>query len=249
MTNDDGYASEGLRVVADALADLGEVWVVAPAREQSAVSHALTLNNPLRLQRLGDRRWAVDGTPTDCVTVAIGHLLKESPPALVVSGINFGPNMGADVHYSGTVSAAFEGVLSDVPALAVSQQLAKGFTYLPAARIARELAAWVIEHGLPPDTLLNVNVPAAEPRGVRLTRLGARRYTEGVIRQLDPRGREIFWIGGGSPIWEATPGTDFHEVAQGFISVTPLHLDMTSHAMLGRLLEDPPSWVDGPDAG
>jgi len=243
VTNDDGYASEGLHVLADALEDLGDVCIVAPAREQSAVSHALTLVNPLRLQRFGPNRYAVEGTPTDCVTLALGHVMAERPPSLVVSGINFGPNMGADVHYSGTVSAAFEGVILGVPALAVSQQLGEGFNFITAAGVAKKLAAWILEHGLPADTLLNVNVPSTRPLGIRLTRLGARRYTEGVIRQVDPRGREIFWIGGGSPIWEATPGTDFHEVSSGWVSVTPLHLDMTDHEFLETLRDLNPPWV------
>ncbi len=243
VTNDDGYIAEGLQVLADALEPLGEVWVVAPNREQSAVSHALTLDRPLRLNRLGERRVAVDGTPTDCVAVAVAHLLADRAADLVVSGINFGVNMGADVHYSGTVSAAFEGVILGVPAIAVSQALGQGFSFHPAARLAREIAAWVLEHGLPPDSLLNVNVPATAPRGVRLTRLGVRRYTEGVVEARDPRGRQIFWIGGGQPVWEPLPGTDFHEVAEGWVSVTPLHLDLTGFDLLDGLRREPPPWV------
>jgi len=248
VTNDDGYTSEGIRVLAEALEPLGEVWVVAPNREQSAVSHALTLDRPLRLERLAERAFAVDGTPTDCVAVALSHLLKGRPPAAVVSGINFGGNMGADVHYSGTVSAAFEGVILGVPALAISQEVGEGFSFHFAARFARELTAWVIDHGLPPSTLLNVNVPCRSPRGIRLTRLGVRCYTEGVVEQTDPRGRQIFWIGGGRPVWEEIPGTDFHEVACGFVSVTPLGLDLTDHACLGRLRATLPSWVGGSQA-
>ncbi len=243
ITNDDGYTSEGIRVLADALDALGEVWVVAPTREQSGASHALTLDRPLRMKKLGERRFAVDGTPTDCVTVAVGTLLDDTPPALVVSGINFGPNMGADVHYSGTVSAAFEGVILGFPALAVSQQLGEGFSFHVAANFAREMASWVLEHGLPASTLLNINVPAGAPRGVRLTSLGTRHYTEGVVSQVDPRGREIFWIGGGEPVWEAIEGTDFHELNNGFVTVTPLHLDMTDFAGLERMRRDLPTWV------
>jgi 5'-nucleotidase len=243
VTNDDGFTSEGIQFLADALEPLGEVWVVAPNREQSAVSHALTLDRPLRLQRLAERRYAVDGTPTDCITLALGNLLGDRPPAVVVSGINFGPNMGADVHYSGTVSAAFEGVILGVPALALSQEVGEGFTFHFAARFARELTAWVLEHGLPSDTLLNVNVPVGPPRGVRLTRLGVRRYTEGVIEQTDPRGRQVFWIGGGNPVWEKIPGTDFHEVASGYVSVTPLGLDLTDHRFLEELRAADPSFV------
>jgi 5'-nucleotidase len=167
------------------------------------------------------------------------------PPALVVSGINFGANMGADVHYSGTVSAAFEGVILGFPALAVSQHVGEGFSFHMAAHFAREVAAWILEHGLPRDTLLNVNVPVERPKSVRLTSLGVRRYTEGVIEQIDPRGRQIYWIGGGEPIWEPIPDTDFHEVAQGNVSVTPLHLDMTGFHFLKELRREEPSWVAG----
>jgi len=244
VTNDDGYHSEGLQVLADALESLGEVWVVAPSREQSAVSHALTLHRPLRIERLGDRRFSVDGTPTDCVTLAAGAIMKGSPADLVVSGINFGANMGADVHYSGTVSAAFEGVILGMPALAVSQVQGEGFSFHPAARFARELAGWILENGLPPETLLNVNVPPRPAREVRVTRLGARRYTEGVIEQQDPRGRQIFWIGGGEPRWESISGTDFHAVHdEGCISVTPLHLDLTNPGFLQELLNSLPGWA------
>ena len=249
VTNDDGYTAQGIQVLADALESLGEVWVVAPNREQSAVSHALTLHRPLRVQKMGERRFTVDGTPTDCVTLAVGNLMTDSPPDIVVSGINFGPNMGVDVHYSGTVSAAFEGVILGFPAIAVSQQLGEGFSFHAGARFARELTAWVLEHGLPPDTLLNVNVPVVQPRGVRLTRLGTRRYTEAVLEQRDPRGRRIYWIGGGEPLWESIPGTDFPALHEGCITVTPLNLDMTDAAFLGDLLLDPPSWVTGDDDG
>ncbi len=243
VSNDDGYSAEGLHALADALESLGEVWVVAPNREQSAVSHAVTLHRPLRLTRLAERRYTVDGTPTDCVAVALGHLMQGNPPDIVVSGINFGVNMGADVHYSGTVSAAFEGVISGFPAVAVSQQVGEGFTWAHAAAFARRIVEWVLENGLPRDTLLNVNVPLGTPRGVQLTRLGTRRYMEGVIEDRDPRGRRILWIGGGEPIWEAQPGTDFPAVADGFISVTPLHLDMTASSLLEAMRQNPPEWA------
>lgn len=248
VTNDDGYSSEGIAALLDALEGLGELWMVAPDSEQSAVSHALTLDRPLRVRRIDDRRFIVNGTPTDCVTLGISSLLGDRPPDLVVSGINRGGNMGVDVHYSGTVSAAFEGVILGYPAIAVSQAVGQGMVWDAAAASARELAAWVLEHGLPEATLLNVNVPLGRPRGLRLTRLGVRRYTEGVVAQRDPRGRRIYWIGGGEPVWEAIPGTDFHEVGEGFISVTPLHLDMTEHRVLERLRDLRPSFLDHPNS-
>jgi 5'-nucleotidase len=156
--------------------------------------------------------------------------------------------MGVDVHYSGTVSAAFEGVILGYPAIAVSQVVGEGMTWDASAALAHELAAWVLEHGLPESTLLNANVPLGEPKGRKLTRLGVRRYTEGVVEQTDPRGRRIYWIGGGEPVWEAIPGTDFHEVGEGFISVTPLHLDMTDHGFLHRLEGASPSFLAQPMA-
>jgi 5'-nucleotidase len=243
LTNDDGYTSEGIQVLADSLESLAEIWVVAPRTEQSAVSHSLTLDRPLRMERLGERRYAVDGTPTDCVALGVASLLGDAAPDLVVSGINFGGNMGVDVHYSGTVSAAFEGVILGCPALAVSQVRGEGFSFQIAAAVSRRLAEWILESGLPADTLLNVNVPPGVPRGVKLTRLGLRRYTEGIIEQLDPRGKQVFWIGGGEPVWEKIPGTDFHEVAAGYVSVTPLHLDMTDVRFLEELRAAQPAWI------
>ncbi|MCU0304300.1 MAG: 5'/3'-nucleotidase SurE [Thermoanaerobaculales bacterium] len=247
VTNDDGYSAEGISALMEALDGLGELWLVAPDGEQSAVSHALTLDRPLRVRKVGERRFAVNGTPTDCVTLGISNLLGDRPPDLVVSGINRGGNMGVDVHYSGTVSAAFEGVILGYPAIAVSQVAGEGMTWEASAALARELAAWVLEHGLPPSTLLNANVPLGPPRGLKLTRLGVRRYTEGVVEQRDPRGRRIYWIGGGEPVWEAIPGTDFHEVGAGFISVTPLHLDMTGLEVLDQLEDLKPSFLDHPN--
>ncbi len=247
VTNDDGFSAQGISALMTALEGLGELWMVAPDSEQSAVSHALTLDRPLRVRRIAERRFAVNGTPTDCVTLGISNLLGDRPPDLVVSGINRGGNMGVDVHYSGTVSAAFEGVILGYPAIAVSQVVGEGMSWDASAALARELAAWVLEHGLPESTLLNANVPLGAPRGLKLTRLGVRRYTEGVVEQTDPRGRRIYWIGGGEPVWEAIPGTDFHEVGEGFISVTPLHLDMTAVDDLERLKDLHPTFLEHPN--
>lgn len=242
VSNDDGYHSEGIKVLADALESIGEVWVVAPDRESSAASHALTLTRPLRMTRLAERRYIVDGTPTDCVTLGICQVLKDRAPDLVVSGVNFGANMGDDVHYSGTVSAAFEATILGIPGIAVSQVIGESFTYATAARFARLLAERVLRMGLPPATLLNVNVPPAAPKGVRFTRLGQRRYTEGVVVDKDPRGRTCYWIGGGDPVWEPIPDTDFNETHAGYISITPLKLDMTDESLLSRLITDTATW-------
>lgn len=242
VSNDDGYHSEGIRFLAEALEAIGEVWVVAPDRENSAVSHALTLTRPLRMTRMGERRFIVDGTPTDCVTLGICQVLKDRLPDLVVSGINFGANMGDDVHYSGTVSAAFEATILGIPGIAISQMIGESFTFHAAARFARLLAERVLRMGLPPATLLNVNVPPAHPKGVRFTRLGQRRYTEGVVEATDPRGRTCYWIGGGDPVWEPIPDTDFNESHAGFISITPLKLDMTDETLLARLISETAEW-------
>jgi len=247
VTNDDGFSAEGILALWEGLQGLGELWMVAPEGEQSAVSHALTLDRPLRVREVGENRFAVNGTPTDCVTLAISSLMGDQPPDLVVSGINRGGNMGVDVHYSGTVSAAFEGVILGYPAIAISQVVGRGMSWDSSAALARELAEWVLEHGLPPSTLLNANVPLGPPRGLRLTRLGSRRYTEDISEQRDPRGRTIYWVGGGQPVWEHIPGTDFHEVGKGFASVTPLHLDMTDRGLLDRLKDLRPSFLDHPN--
>jgi len=228
VTNDDGIFSEGIKLLAEELAAVAEVSVVAPDREQSAMGHALTLSRPLRMQKVEDKRYAVDGTPTDCVNLGVLSLFKDSPPDFVASGINFGLNLGDDVTYSGTVSAGFEGTLLGIPSVAFSQEVAEGFSFRPAAVFARELFRILIadRERLPRDLLLNVNIPAGPIQGVSLTRLGRRLYKQSVIEKLDPRGRKYYWIHG-TPQWERAEGTDFGAVAEGQISVTPLHLDLT----------------------
>jgi 5'-nucleotidase len=226
ITNDDGIFSEGIRLLAGALRTLGEVVVVAPDREQSASGHALTLSRPLRMQKVEDNWYAVDGTPTDCVNLAVLSLLKDRPPDLVCSGINFGLNVGDDVTYSGTVSATFEGTLLGIPSIAFSQEVAEGFSFATAANFARTLVDTLLTEELPKDLLLNVNIPAGEIRGVTLTRLGRRIYKQSVVEKIDPRGRKYYWIAG-KPQWQRDSGTDHEAVSSGFVSVTPLHLDLT----------------------
>ena len=238
VSNDDGIHSPGLSALVEALTDVGEVVVVAPDREQSASSHALTLHRPLRIDEVATGRWIVDGTPTDCVNLAINGILSERP-ALLVSGINKGANLGDDITYSGTVSAAMEGTLLGVPSLAVSLIGRGHFAFDAAADFARRLAGWVLANGLPPDTLLNVNVPQppdGEPlRGVRVTRMGRRRYGDAIVEKTDPRGRKYYWIGGEELEFVKEEGTDFHAVDEGRISVTPIHLDLTNYASLEAL--------------
>lgn len=234
VTNDDGIFSEGIKLLASALAEIAEVWVVAPDREQSAMGHALTLARPLRLVKVRENWYAVDGTPTDCVNLGVHWLLKDSPPDLICSGINFGLNLGDDVTYSGTVSATFEGTLMGIPSLAFSQQVAEGFTFERAAAFARSLVELVVAEPLPPDMLLNVNVPAGAVSGVSFTRLGRRTYKQSIVENVDPRGRKYYWIAG-KPTWQSDNGTDHAAISAGRISVTPLHLDLTYYPGLESL--------------
>ncbi|HEY0514110.1 MAG TPA: 5'/3'-nucleotidase SurE [Thermoanaerobaculia bacterium] len=226
ITNDDGIFSQGIRLLASSLSALAEVVVVAPDREQSATGHSLTLSRPLRMQKVEENWYAVDGTPTDCVNLGVLSLLKDNPPDLVCSGINFGLNLGDDVTYSGTVSATFEGTLLGIPSVAFSQEVGEGFSFEAAADFARRLVEVLLGEELPRDLLLNVNVPAGPVQGVSFTRLGRRIYKQSVIEKLDPRGRKYYWIAG-TPQWEHASGTDFEAVSRGRISVTPLHLDLT----------------------
>lgn len=228
MTNDDGVFSEGLTLLREALAELVDVTVVAPDREQSATGHSLTLNHPLRLQKLDEAIYSVDGTPTDCVNLGVLWLMKDDPPDLIVSGINFGFNLGDDVTYSGTVSATFEGTLLGIPSVAFSQEVAENFSFQQAADFAQRLLATLVTKKLPSDLLLNVNVPAGEITGVRLTRLGRRIYKQSVVEKFDPRGKRYFWIAG-TPIWQKDQGTDHNAVSEGCVSITPLHLDLTDY--------------------
>jgi 5'/3'-nucleotidase len=237
VTNDDGVFSEGIERLAQALGEVGEVVTVAPDQERSAAGHSLTLHNPLRTKLIGANRWSVDGTPTDCVNWGILHLMRDARPQLLFSGINLGLNLGDDVTYSGTVSAAFEGTLIGIPSVAISQEIETGFTFDAAAGFAVRLAHWLLEKKLPAGTLLNVNVPAGAPKGVRVAPLGKRRYGEAIVEKLDPRGRPYYWIGSAPGTAELETGTDLAAVAEKCVSVTPLHLDLTDYRSL-ELLKD-----------
>lgn len=236
VTNDDGVHATGLAVLTEHLAALGRVVVVAPDRERSAVSHALTLHAPVRAEELRPLVFAVDGTPTDCVNLGI-HGLFKGKPDLVVSGINRGGNLGDDVTYSGTVAAAMEATLMGVPAFAISLEAERFLAsdFHSAAAFATNLARQVLACGLPADTLLNVNVPAASSGVARFTRQGKRRYSDLVVEKLDPRGRKYYWLGGGALDFEDAEGTDFHAVKRGQISITPLHLDLTNYRAFDEL--------------
>jgi 5'-nucleotidase len=244
VSNDDGIRAAGIRALEAALAPLGEVWVVAPDREQSAASHSLSLYRPLRVDRIDERHFAVDGTPTDAVNLAINGIMQQKPD-LVVSGINHGGNLGDDITYSGTVSAAMEGTLLGVPSIAVSLVTHDAPDFGAAASFAARLAHVVSERGMPRDTLLNVNVPgvpSSELRGCRVTRQGKRRYGDALVEQVDPRGRKYFWIGGEDLGFIPAEGTDCTAVAGGYISITPLHLDLTNYASIATINDLKVDW-------
>ncbi len=236
LSNDDGVHAAGLRALAAAF-EGDEVWVCAPDREQSASSHAISLHRPLRLAELEPRWFSVDGTPTDAVYVGMNLVLKGRWPDLVVSGINHGPNLGNDVHYSGTVAAAMEGALIGVPAIAVSLAAPPPHDFSLAARLAVELARALVASRPASPLLLSLNVPAGPVRGWRLANLGKRTYGNEVVEKLDPRGRRYFWIGGeGGAVNHDIPGSDCNAVMEeGLASVTPVQLDATDHAALGPL--------------
>lgn len=237
-TNDDGYMATGLRVLAEAARSLGKVTVVAPDREQSATSHALTLHHPLRSRRAPDGTLVVDGTPTDCVILAVNALLDERPD-FCLSGVNHGPNMGEDVLYSGTVAAAMEATVLGIPAVALSFTGASFESIEGWAGSLETLLARLVRPGsFPAHTLLNVNIPDVPPeelKGIRVTSLGRRRYSDSLTRAEDPSGREYFWIGGGLSQWRGGDESDFRAVEEGYVSVTPLHLDLTNYDLIEEI--------------
>jgi 5'-nucleotidase len=247
LTNDDGVNAGGLKLlerIASTLSD--EIWTVAPTEEQSGAGHSLTLTRPLRLRRLGERRYCVTGTPTDSVMMAIAHIMKDAPPDLILSGINRGANLAEDVTYSGTVSAAMEGALAGIPSIALSQVYAKegmGDTvpFAAAEAWAAKVLAPLIAEPMPPRTLVNVNFPALPPeqvKGVRVVRQGLRDYGRlRIVEGRDPRGYDYYWFGLAPMIETAAHATDLEAVRDGYVSVTPLHLDMTHEPSLARLAE------------
>jgi 5'-nucleotidase len=232
VSNDDGIQSEGLHSLVEALRSLGDVVVVAPDREQSAASHSLTMHRPLRLREIESGMFSVDGTPTDCILLGMNRVLRDRRPDLVVSGINKGENLGDDIAYSGTVSAAMEGARLGISSFAVSLAARRDFCFDLAAEFACRLARRIIEWGPGNPALLNVNVPNLSRdliRGVRITRQGKRVYNGAVVEKTDPRGQQYFWIGGKEPGFRETRDSDIEAVLGGWISITPLRLDMTDH--------------------
>ena len=247
VTNDDGIAAPGLKVletIARTLSD--DIWIVAPAEEQSGAGHSLTLSEPIRLRALDERRFAVRGTPTDCVMLALGHVMKDHRPDLILSGVNRGGNLAEDVTYSGTVSAAMEGALAGIPSIALSQCYAKegmGDTvpFAAAEAWAERVLRPLVDTPMAPRTLVNVNFPALPPadvKGVRVVRQGLRDYGRlKIVQRTDPRGYHYYWFGLGPMIHTPGHATDLEAIADGYVAVTPLHLDLTHEESLGRLAE------------
>ncbi len=237
VTNDDGVYSPGIQILAKRLREIDSVVIVAPDRERSAAGHSMTLHRPLLIEEVREGMFSVNGTPTDCVNIAVKGLLKETP-SLIVSGINKGPNLGDDVTYSGTVAGAIEGILLGIPSFAVSLVAREGFRFAEGAEVALRTASQILSEGLPSGTLLNINVPnipISEMQGTRITRLGKRIYHQMTVERVDPRGKKYYWIGGGEPDWEREEGTDLDAADRKFVSITPLHLDMTDYASFDRM--------------
>ncbi len=236
LTNDDGIHSEGIEKVEAALREIGDVYVVAPASEMSGASHSLTLSRPLRIRRIDERHWTVDGTPTDCVTLALNKILtSESHPDICVSGINHGGNLGDDASYSGTVAGALEATILGVPGVALSLVTRENFDFIHAASFAPTIVERVLREGLPEGTLLNINIPPGQIRGVRVTRQGLKNARPVISEHIDPRGKAYYWIGEEILSWNAPEGTDYTAVEQGFVSITPMRSDMTDHRALTAL--------------
>lgn len=234
VTNDDGYFSEGIAALAEMLETIGEVTVVAPSSEQSATAHSLTLARPLRVRKISERRYSVDGTPTDCVTLALTKILSERPD-IVVSGINHGANLGDDVTYSGTVAGALEASIFKLPGIAVSLTARDG-DFRPAAEFAADLTSRVLREGLPEGTVLNVNIPVGPVRGVRFTHQGIKIARVSIVDGIDPRGKQYYWIGEQEVSWKQDPGSDYEAIAEGMVSITPLRTDMTDYRTLDDIL-------------
>ena len=238
ITNDDGIHSAGLEALVQELSKQAQCMVIAPDRDNSAVSHSLTMNRPLRVTKLQDNYYTLNGTPTDCVAIGLNKIIEQKPD-LLVSGINPGPNLGDDISYSGTVSAAVEGTMYGIPSLAVSLAGKAPYNFDQAAAIAAKLAAQILQQKLPKDTLLNVNVPQADIlQGIKVTRQGRRLWDNAIQETYDPWGRKHYWIGGGTPSPASGEDTDVYAVNNDFVSVTPIHLDVTNHQGIEHLKKE-----------
>lgn len=236
ITNDDGYHSEGIIALENALSEIGDVYVVAPASEMSGASHSLTLARPLRIRQIDARHWTVDGTPTDCVTLALNQILPpDERPHICASGINHGPNLGDDATYSGTVAGAMEATILGVPGLAFSLVVSRSHDFSESINIAKEITNKAITEGLPENTLLNINIPKGVPKGFRITKQGFKDARPVISEHIDPRGKRYYWIGEERSGFHAEGGTDFEAIDEGFVSVTPMRSDLTNHIAIEQL--------------
>jgi len=239
ITNDDGYHSEGIEALENAMRLVGEVYVVAPESEMSGASHSLTLSRPLRIRQLDERHWTVDGTPTDCVTLALNRILPEDlRPDICVSGINHGANLGEDASYSGTVAGALEATILGVPGIAFSLVATRSHDFTESAVVARNVVAKALNEGLPEFTLLNVNIPKGLPKGIKVAKQGFKSARPVISEHIDPRGKPYYWIGEVRDGFRAEGGTDFEAIEEGYVSVTPMRADLTHYSVL----EDLRSW-------
>jgi 5'-nucleotidase len=236
ITNDDGYHSEGIEALEQAMRLVGDVYVVAPESEQSGASHSLTLARPLRIRQIDERHWTVDGTPTDCVTLALNRILPEDlRPDICVSGINHGANLGDDASYSGTVAGAMEATILGVPGVAFSLAATRNYDFTESAEVAKRIVQKALAEGLPELTLLNVNIPKGTPAGIRVTKQGFKSARPVISENIDPRGRPYYWIGEVREGFRAEGGTDFEAIEEGCVSVTPMRADLTNYAVLADL--------------
>lgn len=237
ITNDDGYHSDGIIALENALKEIGDVYVVAPASEMSGASHSLTLSRPLRIRQIDERHWTVDGTPTDCVTLALNQILpKDERPHICASGINHGANLGDDATYSGTIAGALEATILGVPGLAFSLVVNRNPDFTESAKIAKQMTAKALKDGLPKGTLLNINVPKGVAKGIRITKQGFKNARPVISKHIDPRGKNYYWIGEVRSGFHAEEGgTDFEAIDEGFVSVTPMRSDLTNHTAIEKL--------------
>ncbi len=236
VTNDDGIHAEGIKALENALRDVGDIYVVAPESEMSGASHSLTLARPLRIRKIDERHWTVDGTPTDCVTLALNRILTaEQRPHICASGINHGANLGDDATYSGTVAGALESTILGVPGLAFSLVASRNYDFTAAAKVAGEMILKALKENLPEGTLLNINVPKGEPKGVRVTKQGFKDARPVISEHTDPRGKLYYWIGEERNGFHAEGGTDFEAIDEGYVSVTPMRSDLTNHQAIELL--------------
>ena len=236
ITNDDGYHSDGIIALENALSEIGDCYVVAPAAEMSGASHSLTLARPLRIRQIDARHWTVDGTPTDCVTLALNRILPaELRPHICASGINHGANLGDDATYSGTVAGAMESTILGVPGLAFSLVANRNHDFAESAKVAKELTEKALRDGIPENTLLNINVPKGEPKGIRVTQQGFKSSHPVISEHIDPRGKPYYWIGEVRDGFRAEGGTDFEAIDESFVSVTPMRADLTNYSAIETL--------------